>query len=108
MFKKTFDTKIKIEKLEEKLSEENCWISEYVFWKEVWASIFVKKTLSRHALHVFIIKWKHEFPQAFRVKIKNRIFIPVQDPIIDQSEDIIVFHAIDAKKRETIKASRRI
>ena len=43
MFRKQlFNTKIQIEKLHEKLSDDNRWFSEYISWKEMWASVLLK------------------------------------------------------------------
>ncbi|MDR1982795.1 MAG: hypothetical protein LBQ08_03300 [Holosporaceae bacterium] len=88
-----FNTKIKIETLEKKLSQDNLWVSEYKFWNEVWASISIKDISSRRVLYLFTIKWKHDFPCEFRVSIKDKIFTPTQLPIVEPSQDLILFHA---------------
>lgn len=95
MFRKQlFNTKIQIEKLNEKLSDDNRWISEYVFWKEMWASVSLKDISSKRVLYLFAIKWKQDFPQKFRVKINEKIFIPTQSAIVDPANETILFHAI--------------
>jgi hypothetical protein len=95
MFRKQlFNTKIQIEKLNEKLSDDNRWFSEYIFWKEMWASVSLKDISSKQALYLFAIKWKQDFPQKFRVKINEKIFMPTQSAIVDPANETILFHAI--------------
>ncbi|MBR1733961.1 MAG: hypothetical protein IJ730_00685 [Alphaproteobacteria bacterium] len=91
---KVFNTKITIEKLNEKLSDDNRWISEYENWQETWASVSLKAITSKQALYLFIIKWKQDFPTKFRVKINEKIFMPTQPPIVNPANDTILFHAI--------------
>jgi hypothetical protein len=91
---KLFNTKIKIERLEKTLSEKNCWTSKYIFWKDVWASVMVKDITSKKALFFFVVKWKQDFPTSFRVKIGDKIFMPTQSPVVDPSNDTVLFHAI--------------
>jgi hypothetical protein len=93
MRKTLFNTKVKIEKKEKALSKENVWVSDYVFWKELWASVFLKDISPRRTLYFFTIKWNQDFPTAFRVKINNKIFTPIQLPVVDTSKDEILFHA---------------
>ncbi len=94
MFRKQlFNTKIQIERLNEKLSDDNRWISEYIFWKEMWASVTLKYISSKRVLYLFAIKWKNDFPQKFRIKINEKIFTPTQSAIVDPSSDTILFHA---------------
>jgi head-tail adaptor len=94
MKKRLFNTKIKVEKMEKKLSAENCWVSEYVFWKEVWASISIKDISSKRVLYLFVIKWREDFPNLFRIKINEKIFTPTQSAILDPSSDLVLFHAV--------------
>ena len=95
MFRKQlFNTKIHREKLNEKLSDDNRWLSEYISWKEMWASVLLKDISSKRALYLFAIKWKQDFPQKFRVKINEKIFMPTQSAIVDPVNDTILFHAI--------------
>ena len=91
--KQLFNTKIQIERLNEKLSDDNRWVSEYIFWKEMWASVTLKYISSKRVLYLFAIKWKKDFPQKFRVKINEKIFMPTQSAIVDPSSDTILFHA---------------
>jgi hypothetical protein len=93
MPKRLFNTKIKIESLEKKLSTENLWIYEYKFWNEVWASISIKDISAKRVLYLFAIKWKCDFPSEFRVVVKDRIFTPTQPPIIEPAQDLVLFHA---------------
>lgn len=93
MKKALFNTKIIVEEAKKTLSEDNVWISDYVFWKELWASVSLKDISPRRALYIFSIKWKEDFPQNFRVKINGKIFTPTQFPIIDACRDEILFHA---------------
>ena len=92
--KQLFNTKIQIEKQNEKLSDDNRWISEYVFWKEMWASISLKYISSKRTSYLFAIKWKQDFPQKFRVKINDKIFTPTQSAVVDPANDTILFHAV--------------
>lgn len=95
MFRKQlFNTKIQIEKLNEKLSDDNRWISEYVFWKEIWASVSLKDISSKRASYLFTVKWKQDFPQKFRVKINEKVFMPTQSAIVDPENESILFHAV--------------
>lgn len=93
MKKTLFNTKVTVEKIEKKLSEENIWFSEYIFWKELWASVILKEISTKRTLYIFIIKWNQSFPSSFRIKINNKIFIPTQPPVVDVSRDEILFHA---------------
>lgn len=93
MRKTLFNTKVTIEKMEKTLSKENAWVSEYSFWKELWASVFLKDISPRRTLYFFTIKWNRDFPSIFRVKINDKIFMPTQLPIADTSKDEILFHA---------------
>lgn len=91
--KRIFNTKIKLEKLNEKLSDDNRWTSEYENWNEVWASVSLKDISSKRALYLFVIKWRQDFPTKFRVKINEKIFMPTQSAIVDPANDTILFHA---------------
>jgi len=93
MPRKIFDTKVRIESVEKKLSEENLWVSEYSLWKEVWASVAIKEISSRRALYLFSIQWQQDFPRNFRVVMKDKIFTPTQFPVIEPSRNMILFHA---------------
>jgi hypothetical protein len=93
MLKRLFNTRVKIETVEKKLSVDNLWVSEYKLWKEVWDSISLKDISSRRVLYLFSIRWKQEFPREFRVVVKDIIFTPTQFPIIEPSQDLIMFHA---------------
>lgn len=92
--KQIFNTKVQIEELRKKLSDDNRWISEYAFWKEMWASVSLKDISSKRALYLFAIKWKQQFPTEFRVKINGCVFMPTQSAITDPANDTILFHAI--------------
>lgn len=94
--KRLFNTRIEIEKEVEELSEDNRWVSKYVLWKEMWASVTLKDVSSRRVLYLFIMKWKDNFPQKFRVKINNKIFTPTQSAVANAADDTILFHAIMA------------
>ena len=91
--RRLFNTKVRIEKLEETLLENNTWKSEYVFWKDVWASIQLKNVTVNDARYLFIMKWKGDFPKKFRVIINGRIFMPTQKVVIDFQNDLIIFQA---------------
>ena len=93
MFKHAFNTKVKIEVLKKTLSADNVWISEYVPWGEAWASVSVKYISSKGALYLFEVKWKKDFPRAFRVIMNDKVFIPTQSSITEPSNDLILFHA---------------
>ena len=91
--KNMFNTKIKIERLEKQLSENNCWTSSYISWKEVWAFMTIKNISSVKAVYLFIVRRKEGFPQNFRVKISDMTFTPTQIPVVDYRLDTIIFHA---------------
>jgi hypothetical protein len=98
---------VKIETVEKKLSDDNLWTQEYKPWKEVWASISLKDISSRRVLYLFSIRWKQEFPRKFRAIVKDMVFTPTQFPIIEPSQDLILFHAAaetnnDVQRKETI------
>lgn len=95
--KRLFNTHIKIEKEVQELSDNNRWISHYILWKEMWASVMLKDISSRRVLYLFVVKWKDDFPQKFRVKINDKIFIPTQPAIADAADDSVIFHAILAE-----------
>ncbi|MDR1375202.1 MAG: hypothetical protein LBJ45_00095 [Holosporaceae bacterium] len=94
MFKNLFNTKVKIEALEKKLSADNLWVSEYRLWKEVWASISIRDISSRRVLYLFRVKWLKDFPRDFRVVLKDKTFIPTQAPIAEPANDLVLFHAV--------------
>ncbi|MDR3187464.1 MAG: hypothetical protein LBT63_03500 [Holosporaceae bacterium] len=94
MFKNLFDTKVKIEALEKKLSADNLWVSEYTLWKEVWASISIRDISARRALYLFRVKWLENFPRDFRVVVKDKTFTPTQFPIVEPANDLVLFHAV--------------
>ncbi|MDR2724449.1 MAG: hypothetical protein LBB25_04625 [Holosporaceae bacterium] len=94
MLKRLLNTRIKIEIVEKKLSDDNLWILEHKLWREVWASISLKDISSRRVLYLFTVKWKCDFPREFRVIVKDKIFTPTQFPIMEPSQDLILFHAI--------------
>ena len=106
MLKRLFNTKVRIEAAEKKLSDDNLWISEYKLWKEVWASISIKDISSKRVLYLFTIKWKHDFPHEFRAIVNDRVFTPTQFPVIEPSQDLILFHA--AMCNTTIRNSEGI
>jgi hypothetical protein len=93
MLARLFNTRVRIESVERKLSDENLWVSEYTLWKEVWASISIKDITAKKVIYMFTIKWKQDFPREFRVMVKDKIFTPTQFPIIDPAQDLILFHA---------------
>lgn len=95
--KRLFNTRIKIEKEINELSEDNRWISKYVLWKEVWASVMLKDISSRRTLYLFVVKWKDDFPQKFRVNINDKMFIPTQPAVANPADDTILFHAFLAE-----------
>lgn len=92
--KRLFNTRIEIEKEIKELSDDNRWISKYGIWKEMWASVMLKDISSKRALYLFVVKWKDDFPQNFRVKINDKIFTPTQSAIVDTADDAILFHAV--------------
>ena len=93
MKKRPLNTKIKIEKLEKQLDKNNCWVSEYTPWKEIWTSMSIKYISSTKIVYVFIVKWRRNFPQKFRVRLNDEIFTPMNKLAIDHSSNLIIFHA---------------
>ncbi|MDR1361867.1 MAG: hypothetical protein LBJ16_01465 [Holosporaceae bacterium] len=93
-----FNTKITIEKVEKKLSECNVWIPEYVYWNQLWASILIKDISARRALYLFVIRWRKDFPNDFRVTLGDKIFTPTQQPFYDPAKDVLMFHAAVQQK----------
>jgi hypothetical protein len=93
MFKKLFNTRVKVEALEKRLSDNNLWISEYKPWKEVWASITLKDISTRRTLYLFTMKWTTDFPKEFRVIIKDKVFLPIQFPVVEPTNNLVLFHA---------------
>ena len=91
--KKRFYNKVKIEKEVKKLSSEGLWVTNYEFWKEMWASIVIKEISTSKAVYLFQIKWRGEFPKNFRVMMNDEIFSPTQPPVTDIIGDTILFHA---------------
>ncbi|MDR0580725.1 MAG: hypothetical protein LBG04_01255 [Holosporaceae bacterium] len=107
MLRRLFNTRVKIEIIEKKLSDDNLWVSEYKLWKEIWASISLKDISSRRVLYLFSVRWKQEFPREFRAVVKDVVFTPTQFPIMEPSQDLILFHATagsrnNAQRKETI------
>ncbi|GHU12725.1 hypothetical protein FACS189449_06940 [Alphaproteobacteria bacterium] len=97
MKRKLFDRKVKIEIAERKLSKDNAWFSEYVHWNELWASISLKDISARRVLYFFTVKWRRNFPNNFRVLVDDKVFLPTQPPVVDPSNDCVVFHAVTAE-----------
>jgi hypothetical protein len=95
-----FNTKVKIEAADRKLSKSNVWILEYVYWNELWASIFIKDISARRALYLFVIKWRKDFPDDFRVVLNDKIFTPTQPPVRDPAKDLILFHATSKQRQK--------
>lgn len=93
MLKNLFNTKVKIELLEKKLSIDNQWIKVYTLWKEVWASIIVKDFSARGALYLFSIRYEKGFPVNFRVTVDDKVFTPTQSPIVEHLNGLVLFHA---------------
>lgn len=100
MPKRLFNTKIKIEKLEKKLSENNTWKSEFLPWQELWASIQLENITMTKTNYIFRVKWRGEFPKKFRVIINDVIFLPTQMVAIDLKNDMVIFHAIREGERK--------
>ncbi len=100
MPKRLFNTKIKIEKLEKKLSENNTWKSEFLPWQELWASIQLGNITITKTNYIFRVKWRGEFPKKFRVIINDVIFLPTQMVAIDLKNDMVIFHAIREGERK--------
>ncbi len=95
-----FNTKIKVEKLEKKLSGNNTWISEFVPWNELWASIHLGNIAITKTNYIFRVRWRGEFPKKFRVVVNNVIFIPTQTTAIDLKNDMVIFHAVREGERK--------
>lgn len=93
MPKHAFHTKIKIETLQKHLSCDNLWMMKFVPWREVWASVLIKYVSSKGALYLFKVRWRGDFPQEFRIVMGSTVFRPIQSPIVDPSQDLILFHA---------------
>ncbi|MDR3179433.1 MAG: hypothetical protein LBT70_00855 [Holosporaceae bacterium] len=100
MSKKLFNKKIKIEIIKQKLSSDNVWIPEYILWNELWASASIKYVSVRRVIYFFIIKWRKYFPNNFRITMDDKNFMPTQIPIVDPSNDYIMFHAAQITKGE--------
>lgn len=94
MTERLFNTKIKIEKSERKLSENNTWKSEFTPWQELWASIQLGNIAITKTNYIFRVKWKGEFPKNFRVIVNDVIFLPTQTVAIDLKNDMVIFHAV--------------
>jgi len=94
MSERIFNTKIKIEKLEKKLSENNTWKTEFLPWQELWASIQLGNIAITKTNYIFRVKWKGEFPKKFRVVVNGVIFFPTQIAAIDLKNDVVIFHAV--------------
>ncbi len=94
MAERLFDTKIKIEKLDKKLSENNTWKSEFLPWQELWASIQLGNIAITKTNYIFRVKWRGEFPKKFRVLVNNVKFLPTQMVAVDLKNDIVIFHAV--------------
>lgn len=92
--RRLFNNKVQIETREKILTNDNRWISKYSFWKEVWASISIKDMSPKRTLYLFMIKWKHNLPSDFRVKLNDKIFFPTQIPVVDPCSDTVIFHAV--------------
>lgn len=93
-------TKIKIEKLEKKLSENNTWKSEFVFWNELWASIELGNIAITKTNYIFKVRWRGVFPENFRVVVNNVIFVPTQIVAVDIKNDLVIFHAVRDGERK--------
>ena len=91
--KKRFYNKVRIEKEVKKLSPEGLWVTNYEFWKELWASIAIKEISTSKVVYLFQIKWRGEFPKNFRIIMNDEIFSPTQLPVTDVTGDTILFHA---------------
>jgi hypothetical protein len=94
----SFDRPIRIEKIERKLSDTNCWIKNYVPWKDFSAKISVKEISHKRTLYLFVINWRQDFPQFFRVKLNDKVFTPTQLPVEDPTGGTVMFYAtLDGK-----------
>ncbi len=93
MLQKLFNTKIRIERFEKTLSSQNEWISKYVFWKDLWATIQLKDVKITKSLYLFAVKWKGDFPKKFRVILNDKILESTQTIAYDFKNNLIVFHA---------------
>ena len=94
MTERIFNTKIKVEKSETKLSENNTWKSEFLPWQELWASIQLGNIAITKTNYIFRVKWKGEFPKKFRVIVNGVVFLPTQMAAIDLKNDMVIFHAV--------------
>ena len=94
MMERQFNTKIKIEKLEKRLSENNVWKSEFIPWQELWASIQLGNIAITKTNYIFRVKWRGNFPKKFRVVVNDVIFFPTQMAAIDLKNDEVIFHAV--------------
>ena len=90
---KAFNVKVKVEKLEKVLAEDHTWKTNYVPWKEVWASIQLKDITITKGHYLFAIKWKGDFPVEFRVIFRNTVFTPTQQVVVDFKNEVLTFHA---------------
>ncbi len=86
--------KVIIEKLEKKLSENNTWKSEFVFWNKLWASIELGNIAITKTNYVFKVRWRGKFPENFRVVVNDVIFVPTQTAAVDIKNDMVIFHAV--------------
>lgn len=100
MLGKLFKTKIKIEKLEKKLSKNNVWKTEFVFWNELWASVELGNIAITKTNYIFQLRWRGEFPKKFRVIVNDVVFVPTQSPAIDVKNDMVIFHAVRKGERK--------
>ena len=93
-------TKVIIEKLEKKLSENNTWKSEFIFWNELWASIELGNVAITKTNYIFKVRWRGEFPEKFRVVVNNVVFVPTQIVAVDIQNDMVIFHAVRNGERK--------
>ncbi len=93
-------TKVIIEKLDKKLSENNTWKSEFIFWNELWASIELGNVAITKTNYIFKVRWRGEFPEKFRVVVNNVVFVPTQTVAVDIQNDMVIFHAVRNGERK--------
>ena len=93
-------TKVIIEKLEKKLSENNTWKSEFIFWNELWASIELGNVAITKTNYIFKVRWRGEFPEKFRVVVNDVVFVPTQTAAVDIQNDMVIFHAVRDGERK--------
>ena len=93
-------TKVNIYTVTRTLNEVNRWKYHKDLWRPVWATIQIRNIASIQQKLLFTLLWMPNFPQKFQVEYEGKLYKPMQQPIIDKSSNIIIFHAIPLTEKE--------